>query len=391
MVKIEDFSNNINDVDDNTGLLATLMEKPKALAQDSDYIYAQVKVKITDTATNAKFTGGTTTSAAATIGSIDANGDGVADNVSIRTYIQKISKAQGDKKDDSYLPKTVQSYEVTKGEFNCSDADDAYTAINDSDTTFTVVENQLLAIKNTGSNVKVTTINLKRDKVKFNNTTLMGTDKLDVYLAEKDDADDVDTDDVKAVDIDVHGNVWTVTDGKIYKFKNNNFTKVYTCDSSLNSISVYDENNLIAWEYDGNIYTTVNEIKNETKDEVPLIKTGWVNTTTGSTFYDITGKQVVNSWINIGGVWYMIKANGIMAIGWYNDTGTWYYLNASGAMQTGWLNDNGTWYYLQSSGAMKTGWLNDNGTWYYLQSSGAMAANTKIDGYKLAANGAWVS
>ena len=120
-------------------------------------------------------------------------------------------------------------------------------------------------------------------------------------------------------------------------------------------------------------------------------KVGWDKAADGTwNFYDATGAKVVNNWANVGGVWYYLKADGVMATGWANVDGTWYYLAGSGAMDTGWVNDNGTWYYLQSSGAMKTGWLNDNGTWYYLNANGSMAANTTVEGYILNASGAWV-
>lgn len=80
--------------------------------------------------------------------------------------------------------------------------------------------------------------------------------------------------------------------------------------------------------------------------------------------------------------------------GWRNNNGEWYYLDNNGKMKTGWFNDtdnNGEWYYFDNNGKMRTGWFKDaDENWYYLQSSGAMAKNTKIEGYKLGANGAWV-
>ena len=158
----------------------------------------------------------------------------------------------------------------------------------------------------------------------------------------------------------------------------------------MDTLEVYNENSLLAWQDGENVYATVD--KQGTTDPVDPtpVKKGWVQTATGWTFYSDNGSQTKGQWVNDGGVWYMIKADGIMATGWYNDNGTWYYLAGSGAMKTGWVNDNGTWYYLQGSGAMKTGWLNDNGTWYYLNASGSMLANTVVDGYKLGASGAWV-
>ena len=330
----------------------------ETIAQDSENIYRKVKVNVVDANT-------TTTPA---------------------TYLQKISKAQGDQKDDAYLPKTVASYEISS-EYKSTNADEAEAAINDTDTTFRVLNGVLYATKNDGSKVTVTTIKLKKDKVTLNE----GTTKLDVYLAEKDVQEDHDIEAKSAVTTDVDGNTWAIYKGNILKFDGTAFTTVYNVDTAMDTLEVYNADSLIAWAAGQDVYASVDKQATGTPVETPVqTTTGWVNTATGWTFFNAAGSQVKGQWVNDGGVWYMIKANGIMATGWYNDNGTWYYLNASGAMKTGWVNDNGTWYFLQSSGAMKTGWLNDNGTWYYLNASGAMAANTTIDGYKLNASGAWV-
>ena len=384
--KIEEYSNSMDDVDDDSNLLATLIEAPEFLAQDKDYIYAKVTVAITDTDSDAVITGGTTTSASVYT---DASEDSTA-KTTIRTYIQKISKEQGDQVDEAYVPKTVESYELVgdNADLDCGDAEDARDAFADAYAadaySFTINGDQLVVIQRTSDNVKATTLNFKKDKVSFADGVtrpdgIDEDDEVDAYLMEKDDSDDVDVDDydtdIRSFDIDVDGNLWVVADGEIDKFANNEFSKVYSTDSALNSISVYDENNMIAWEQDGDIYTTVAEGTAETASEAPAAttpaKVGWDQLADGTwNFYDATGTKVASNWVNVGGVWYYLKADGVMA--------------------TGWLNDNGTWYYLAGSGAMQTGWLNDNGTWYYLAGSGAMLANTTVDGYTLGASGAWI-
>ena len=437
-VKIENYSSNADDQDSDSKLLATLLQKPVALTQDKDNIYALVTVQITDFSANAKKIGGTTTASA-----VDFSKDG-AKASTVRTFIQKISKAQGDQKDDAYLPKTVESYEIGNNggdEYDCGDANDAYGAMTDATgvkdlaaltqedvvirtsngevkPVFTINNGDLVAIVSSTSKVKGETLKFKKDKVKYktfpgykkyDSTTASqaGVDdktKFDQYLVEKDSDDSVDLDNNSDVngalsyDIDVDGNLWVVADGKIYEYKaGGDMTKVYTVDSALDAISVYDENSIFTWEVNGDIYTTVNEGKAVTSGEAGTTtgavtaQTGWVQLADGTwNFYDATGTKLVNNWANVGGVWYYLKADGVMATGWAQVGGTWYYLNASGAMQTGWVNDNGTWYYLQSSGAMATGWVNDNGTWYYLNASGAMLANTTVDGYVLGASGAWI-
>ena len=436
-VQIENYSNSYDDVDSDSGLLATLAGQPVVLTQDKDYIYALVKVAITDTASNAVNTNGSTTSAATYVTSgTNSTGSAVT---TLRTYVQKISKAQGDQKDDAYVPKSVESYELGNAsgtEYNCGDAENGYAIVKNAlgvdpiDATqadaiatassnnglvkakFAAVNGNLVAIDANSSSVDAATLLFKKDKVKFetapgyktSTTGLTSDTKVDAYLIEKDSDDSVDlnsntnTDPVESYDIDVDGNVWLAADGKIYEYQNGKFTEVYTCDSAIDSISVYDANSLIAWENNGNVYTTVNNTAATTTDTTATTTTaattaattGWVQATDGTWTYNKADGTKATGWLNDNGTWYMMKADGIMSTGWYNDNGTWYFLNTSGAMKTGWILDGSTWYYLQSSGAMKTGWLNDNGTWYYLNASGAMAANTTVDGYVLNASGAWI-
>lgn len=54
----------------------------------------------------------------------------------------------------------------------------------------------------------------------------------------------------------------------------------------------------------------------------------------------------------------------------------------------GWKIVSGKWYYMDLEGIMQTGWIYEGSNWYYLYPSGEMAANTYIDGYYLALNGA---
>ncbi len=447
-VKIENYSNNYDDVDSDSGLLATLAGQPVVLTQDKDYIYALVKVAITDTSADAKATATTTSASAYVTGGTNDTGSATT---TVRTYVQKISKAQGDQKDDAYLPKTVDSYELGNAdgnEYDSSDATDAYSAVkaalgvDPADATqadaiatatsndglvkpkFVAANGNLVAIDASSSSVDATTLLFKKDKLKYETApgykssgdTLSSDTKVDVYLMEKDSDDSVDlndgsdTDPVESYDIDVDGNLWVVADGKIYEYENGNMTEVYTCDSSLDSISVYDSNSLIAWANNGDVYTTVNN-GDTTTTTTAAGTPGWTQLADGTwNYYDATGTKVVNNWADVGGVWYYLGADGAMATGWFNsngtwyylkssgamatgwvnDNGTWYYLNTSGAMATGWINDNGTWYFLKSSGAMATGWVNDNGTWYYLNASGAMLSNTTVDGYVLSASGAWI-
>ena len=374
--KLEDVKDSVVvDKDNELKAKVTDIKFNKYLGQDDKYIYSLIELKIENAM------------------DIKNNGEYDVVNEGTRYFIQKVSKAQGDKEEDAYKPKTTECYEVTKN-FDNSDLEDAYKLIVSNNYETRVVDGNLYVMYREGEKVKVNKILLRTsEKLKVHGSN-SATDKISAHVAKNDD--DVDT---KADDFgfDVNGNVWAIYKGEIKKSsKLSSFETVYTCDRSLNRLDVYDENNLIAWDSEGDVYTTVQEGKDAAKDEAEEIvkpeevKTGWQSENGAWYLYDATGAKLTG-WQNVGGTWYyMDPTTTAMRTGWLNDNGTWYYLQSSGAMKTGWLNDNGTWYYLQSSGAMKTGWLNDNGTWYYLNANGSMAANTTVDGYVLGANGAWI-
>lgn len=119
------------------------------------------------------------------------------------------------------------------------------------------------------------------------------------------------------------------------------------------------------------------------------------NTTTTTTSETTNNSETVkySQWVQANNKWQYNDATGTSLKNvWFYDKngGKNYYLQADGNIATGWLSNNGKWYYLGIDGAMKIGWQLINGTWYYLDSQGAMAYNTKVDGYKLGSDGAWV-
>ena len=385
-VKFSEYGDTNNDI-------KLKFESTEAITQDEDNIYAVTKV---------------TTSAGASISEP-------------QYFFQKISKAQGDKKDDAYLPKSVSSYQLDDGSIYDSDGDRtlAYNLlVNKTDDTnedkYNSYEVKNYEVKNSviyvtgvkygrdGSDdvvksVKVWALKFKKDKVDAPNK-----DKVDTYMVKKDG--DTDNDAV-AYSIDANGTTWYLNKGTISKIDGTDKKDIYTCDRSLNALDVYDENNLIAWDTAGDVYTTVSEGKKQTETDAgvtedttadttvdttvdTVVKAGWEKNTDGTWAFYKDGAKATG-WLNDNGTWYYLDAAGTMKTGWVQ-AGAWYYLNASGAMQTGWVNDNGTWYYCNGSGAMQTGWLLDGTTWYYLNANGSMAANTTVDGYVLGANGAWV-
>ncbi|WP_455818971.1 N-acetylmuramoyl-L-alanine amidase family protein [Clostridium butyricum] len=353
-------------------------------------------------------------------------------------YLQKISKSQGDKKDGAYLPKDTTSYQLNlpMGEYeytddngksqtpriyddgDSSDAADVIMSYVKGETfddgvckNIEVINGDLYATLVKTDKVKMFKLKLKKDKLDVtlaldtkNDSKDTKVEDVDVYNVKKDSdwdhdvVDDATSKEGERYSIDADGNTWILDKGKILKSEGTEFKEMYTCDRSIDKLDVYDENNLIAWSSDGDVYTTVAEGKKQTDEDAgvdedkkddtttPVVKAGWDKNTDGTWAFYKDGAKATG-WLNDKGTWYYLDAAGTMKTGWVQ-AGSWYYLNASGAMQTGWVNDNGTWYYCNASGAMQTGWLLDGSTWYYLNANGSMAANTTVDGYVLGANGA---
>jgi len=388
MVKIENVG------DEEGGIKLNSIIPITTLGQDDKYIYRVVSANISGLVKKIKKTSGPD--------SVTYNGTDYNSAGDTLYYVQKIAKTQGDKEEDAYLPNSTDSYEISGATGN-SDVMDAYIAIqkvisHTDNAIATIVDGVIYITYDDDEKVKTEKLVLKNsEKLNlYTNDTKLDT-KVDGHVAKKDDDQDTKA---NSWSIDFDGNIWAIYNGEIKKStKIGNFETIYTCDRSFDKLDVYDQNNLIAWEDGGGAYTTVQEgtaVTNSESTPVAPAKTGWDQLADGTwNFYDTTGAKVVNNWINVGGTWYYLKADGVMATGWLQVGGALYYLNpisngTKGAMKTGWLNDNGTWYFLQSSGAMKIGWINDNGTWYYLYSNGAMAANTVINGYRLSSSGALI-
>ena len=201
-------------------------------------------------------------------------------------------------------------------------------------------------------------------------------------IEEDEDFDGIKNENMKDFAIDTYGNLWVLSKGKVKKAVNGELETVYEVDRSMNKLSVFDDNSMIIWNTDNEIYSVLNKSAEENQEtesesdvnsenEETAIQTGWIRNEDGS--------------------WSYKNLDGTNATGWIKDNEKWYYLKADGIMATGWIKDGADWYYLNQSGDMRTGWFKDNnGTWYYLFESGKMAYNTTVDGYKLDANGAWV-
>lgn len=347
---------NTNDKYDGAGAtkaVSASVSNQSVIGQDSNYIYrtAKITIKTTGSVSVTKINGLSIDGKSA----FTATTNEVSFNV-----IQKISKAQASGDIDGVkYSKTVNNYIIS---------DNAG-----------VDERGNLLSKYTISNGKIITYKEDTSSKSIETVTIVLSSKNGYYYTDiKDKADEeveVANNSNLTYDVDTNGSVWRLSDGYIYKWNNDeDWVKVYKVDGSFNEMSVYDDNNIVTWGEEDEVYSVIGgKTQPQTPAPVeptPVINKGWVKTNTGWTYYNASGSQIKGQWVNDGGVWYYIKADGVMA--------------------TGWVKDGANWYYLQSSGAMKTGWLNNNGTWYYLNASGVMLSNTTVNGYKLGSSGAWV-
>lgn len=288
-------------------------------------------------------------------------------------YVQKISMEQGDKEDGAYVPKNVTTFEI--GDFNVGE----FIAGMDNGNTARVVGNSLYTIEPSDGSITMKKYNMKKIKDK---KTVEGKTLDKRVLELDDDFDDIENEDMQAFDVDIYSNLWVLNKGKIQKAENGKLVTKYEVDRSMNKISVFDDNNLIVWNTENEIYSVVapkrevveekTEEATEDKKEETVVSSGWIK--------------------NAEGNWSFKKEDGSLATGWLKDNNLWYYMNLQGIRQSGWVKDGAEWYYLNESGIMQTGWFKDtNGKWYYLNNNGSMAYSTVIDGYTLGADGAWIN
>ena len=120
----------------------------------------------------------------------------------------------------------------------------------------------------------------------------------------------------------------------------------------------------------GNLESAINKMMKSAN------KTGWVSwiQTNGTLWsYLQNGQSVKDSWMKIGGKWYLFDPAGIMKTGVVSDSGKKYYLDSDGAMQTGWVLLGGKWYYFDpAEGHMLTGWQSIKGKEYFFNGDGTM-------------------
>ena len=66
--------------------------------------------------------------------------------------------------------------------------------------------------------------------------------------------------------------------------------------------------------------------------------TGWLQTSEGYYYMDLSTGYMTTGFKQIDGKWYFFRPGGLMAKGWINpEYGKWYYMLEDGTMVTGWL------------------------------------------------------
>ena len=356
--------------------ISAVVTDSEVIGMDKDYIYRKASLQIYQYGKNED--GKTTTSdATALVRFGSKNNDVTPDLVDGKVQIiQKISKAQdSDDIDGAKFAKTVNTYFITSDE---GEKKELYTNTS-------VNNGKVIAYKESGDSLYVQTLTLKS--------------KNGYYYT---DISDTDTDSYDAVTTDVDGNIWTLEKGYAKKYNNDDdFDKVYKVDGSFDKLSVYDKDNIIAWNEDDEVYSVVagkSKDSDDTTTDDTVTTTGWAqDATTGAWSYVKADGTKAIGWFQspTSYLWYYMDANGVMqANGWIQDGGSWYFLDSTGAMKTGWVYTGGAWYFLKNTagnlGAMQTGWIQTGGKWYYCNASGAMLSNTTVGGYVLGADGAWI-
>lgn len=119
----------------------------------------------------------------------------------------------------------------------------------------------------------------------------------------------------------------------------------------------------------------------------------WVYENGSRVYHDAIGNKLVNQWFydKETASNYYLQSDGTIKTGWLMYNAKWYFLGSDGAMKTGWQYTGAKWYMFAGSGEMVTGWYRDfDGRWYFFRADGDMVSNTRISGYRLGSNGAWI-
>ena len=117
------------------------------------------------------------------------------------------------------------------------------------------------------------------------------------------------------------------------------------------------------------------------KITIPEILNGWVNQG-GVNYYYIDNVLQTNKLFKYEGNWYYTNADGSMYMGWTAFGSNWRYFGSDGVMAIGLKKlDNGNWYYFNNSGIRQSGKIAFGNNWRFFKEDGVMATGlTKVEG-----------
>lgn len=337
---------------------------PTVLAHDEKYIYRKATMTVNSDEEITKING------------INVEGSTLFNPTEDKTsvsfdVIQKISKEQSSGNiDGAKYSNNVTNYVVGKKDGT------KVGFMQDADTTYSVSKGKIIAHKISDGKITAQSISLRSET---------GINFIGIKKAEPETFSDYD--------VDVNGNLWIVNRGFIYKYNNvQDWVKTYKVDGSMDNISVYDENNLIIWNEDSEIYSIVNKVPvSNTQAENAVNSENESGSDITNTENEIVEEKLKYGWHkNDDATWSFINSDSTYFKGWLNENSTWYYLDENGIMKTGWIKNLDKWYYLREDGSMVTGWIKVSDKWYYLNNDGSMAYNTVVSGYSLGSDGAMI-
>lgn len=353
---------NTDDIEKGTNVS---ISDPIVLAHDEKYIYRKATMTVNSDEEITKING-IDMSAESTLFNLTDDKTSVSFDV-----IQKISKEQSSGTiDGAKYSNNVTNYVVGKK----NGAKVGF--MQDEDTAYSISKGKIIAHKISDGKITAQSISLRSEN---------GTNFTGIKKAEPETLSDYD--------VDVNGNLWIVSAGFIYKYNNaQDWVKTYKVDKSMDSISVYDENNLITWNEDSEIYSIVNKVPvSNTQAENAVNSENESGSDIVNTENEIVDEKLKFGWDkNDDGTWSFINSDSTYFKGWLKENSTWYYLDENGIMQTGWIKYLNKWYYLREDGSMVTGWIKVSDKWYYLNNDGSMVYNEVVSGYSLGSDGAMI-
>lgn len=353
---------NTDDIEKGTNVS---ISDPIVLAHDEKYIYRKATMTVNSDEEITKING-IDMSAESTLFNLTDDKTSVSFDV-----IQKISKEQSSGTiDGAKYSNNVTNYVVGKK----NGAKVGF--MQDEDTAYSISKGKIIAHKISDGKITAQSISLRSEN---------GTNFTGIKKAEPETFSDYD--------VDFNGNLWIVSAGFIYKYNNaQDWVKTYKVDKSMDSISVYDENNLITWNEDSEIYSIVNKVPvSNTQAENAVNLENESGSDIVNTENEIVDEKLKFGWDkNDDGTWSFINSDSTYFKGWLKENSTWYYLDENGIMQTGWIKYLNKWYYLREDGSMVTGWIKVSDKWYYLNNDGSMVYNEVVSGYSLGSDGAMI-